>query len=93
MHRRKQPPQPLKTMTDQELTFDQLQTVVGGIIHPNFKRNARRVATKGFDVGPVTRRVATKGFDIGPIGIRGVKDQPLMPNEHISISPVPTPIL
>lgn len=82
MHRRKQPPQPLKIMTDQELTFDQLQTVVGGIIHPNFKRNARRVETKGFDVGPITTR-----------GIRGEKDQPLMPNERISMSPVPTPTL
>ena len=35
MHRRKQPPQPLKTMTDQELTFDQLQTIAGG--HPCYK--------------------------------------------------------
>ena len=30
MHRRKQPPQPFKIMTDQELTFDQLQTIAGG---------------------------------------------------------------
>ena len=55
-------------MSKQELTLDQLQSVVGGIIHPNFKRNARRVATKGFDVGPITTP-----------GIRGEKDQPLKP--------------
>ena len=68
-------------MTNQELTLDQLQTVAGGIIHPDFKRNTRRVATKGFDIGPVATR-----------GIRGEKDQPLMPTQRISISPVPTPI-
>ncbi|WP_063405591.1 CCRG-2 family RiPP [Prochlorococcus marinus] len=68
MHWRKQPPQPLKTMTNQELTLDQLQTIVGGIIHPDFIRNIRRVATKGFIVGP-----------IGTRGIRGEKDQPLKP--------------
>lgn len=68
-------------MTNQELTLDQLQTVAGGIIHPNYKRNARRVATKSFDIGPVTTR-----------GIRGDRDQPLMPTQRISISPVPTPI-
>ncbi len=83
MHRRKQPPQPLKTMNDQELTFDQLQSIAGGpafvklgdikvgmrsIVHPEFLPQSNR-------------------------GIRGEKDQPLMPNERISISPVPTPIL
>ncbi len=31
MHRRKQPPQPLKTMTDQELTFEELQSINGGL--------------------------------------------------------------
>ena len=55
-------------MSKQELTLDQLQTVAGGIIHPNFKRNTRRVATKAIDVGPVATR-----------GIRGEKDQPLKP--------------
>ena len=71
-------------MTDQELTFDQLQTVVGGIIHPNYKRNARRVETNQFLPWHREYLVTTRG-------IRGEKAQPLMPNERISISPVPTP--
>ncbi len=57
-------------MTNQELTLDQLQSVVGGIVHPQYKRNTRRVATKGFDIGPVTTR-----------GIRG-DDQALMRREQ-----------
>ncbi len=51
MDRRKQPPQPLKSMTDQELTLDQLHAINGGaafikidhikgekcsIVHPEF---------------------------------------------------------
>ncbi len=69
-------------MTDQELTLDQLHAINGGAAFIKFDSVIK---------GERRSIVHPQYLPQSTLGIRGEKDQPLMPNERISISPVPTP--